>query len=75
MILRDVAYERQSASQRATAHAAVATEIEKIWRGDLAPDYRCRRPAREHNTARAGALTLRRVPTRKSSNRLRNDLF
>ena len=36
-ILRDVAYERQSASQLAAAHAAVATEIENIYRHDLAP--------------------------------------
>jgi len=28
-------------------------------RGDLAPDYRRRRAAREHNTARAGALIER----------------
>ncbi|HTE80450.1 MAG TPA: AAA family ATPase, partial [Reyranella sp.] len=37
VILRDVAYERQSASQLATAHAAVAVEIEKLYRDDLAP--------------------------------------
>ncbi|MDB5445507.1 MAG: Adenylate cyclase Guanylate cyclase, partial [Phenylobacterium sp.] len=37
MILRDFAYERQSVPQRAAAHAAVATEIEKIYRHDLAP--------------------------------------
>jgi hypothetical protein len=37
VILRDVAYERQSASQLAAAHAAVAAEIEKIYRHDLAP--------------------------------------
>jgi hypothetical protein len=37
MILRDVAYERQSASQLAAAHAAVAAQIEKIYRHDLAP--------------------------------------
>jgi hypothetical protein len=41
-------------------------------RGDLAPDYRRRRAAREHNTARASALTLRRVLTNKSSYRFRN---
>ena len=37
VILRDVAYERQSASQRVAAHAAVATEIERIYRHDLTP--------------------------------------
>ena len=37
VILRDVACERQSASQRAAAHAAVAAEIERIYRHDLAP--------------------------------------
>ncbi|MDB5445509.1 MAG: hypothetical protein JWQ97_826 [Phenylobacterium sp.] len=36
-ILCDVAYEHQSASRRAAAHAAVAAEIEKIYRYDLAP--------------------------------------
>ena len=36
-ILRDVAYERQSASQAAAAHAAVAAEIETIYRQDPAP--------------------------------------
>ena len=37
MILRDVAYGRQSASQLAAAHAAVAAEIEDIYRQDPAP--------------------------------------
>ena len=37
VILRDVAYGRQSASQRAAAHAAVAAEMENIYRQDPAP--------------------------------------
>ena len=37
MILRDVAYERQGASQRTAAHAAVAAEIESIYQQDPAP--------------------------------------
>jgi DNA-binding winged helix-turn-helix (wHTH) protein len=37
VILRDVAYERQSASRRAAAHAAVAAEMENVYRRDPAP--------------------------------------
>jgi DNA-binding winged helix-turn-helix (wHTH) protein len=37
MLFRDVAYDRQSATVRAAAHAAVAARVEQIHRYDLAP--------------------------------------
>ena len=37
MLFRDVAYDRQSATVRAAAHAAVAVRVEQIHRHDLAP--------------------------------------
>ena len=37
MLFRDVAYDRQSATVRAGAHAAVAAQVEQIHRHDLAP--------------------------------------
>ena len=37
MLLRDVAYARQSATMRAAAHAAVAARIEQIHQEDVAP--------------------------------------